>query len=233
MARRPSKQGISTGILVVLLAGVLVSQALQAGATHQPADKAVGSSEEITEVPKVPPGPSTGAGTEANTILGPVTIRSSKPSDLMLQVTLECSILTEVTSSTGQLASTAEGEIRVWIVIDETTIVPISSVSSPPQEPSENGSDIDKVTFCNRAHELEQMDAENEQGEVDTTRSFIETKEANAFNWVYLNVGSGLHTIEVRADFEATTDGTATASGYVGNRMLLVEPTKMANDVTI
>jgi hypothetical protein len=230
MARRPTRRDFSTGILIVLLAGVLVSQALEASANHVPADKVAAASEELV---KVPPASGTGAGSSANTILGPVTIRSSKPSDLMLHVTLECSILTEVTSSNSTPNSSASGRIRVWVVIDSTNIVPISGSSSPPQNPGPYGSDIDKVTFCNREHQLQQTDAENPTDGIDTTRSYINTKDANAFNWLRLNMGSGIHTIEVRADLDTATSGTGTASGFVGNRVLLVEPAKLANDATI
>ncbi|MGH2691505.1 MAG: hypothetical protein ACRDHM_03280 [Actinomycetota bacterium] len=229
MARRPSKRDLSTGILVVLLAGVLVSQALQAGATHQPANKAAAGSEIIV---KVPPAQEAGAGDSDNTIIGPLTLRTSKPTDLMFHVSLECSILTQVTSQSGQALATAEGEIRVWLVIDGTNIVGLNDSSDPPQNPGPYGSDTDKVTFCNREHQLEQTDNESGDG-LDTTRSYIETKDANAFNWIDLNLGSGLHTIEVRADLKTTVNGGGTASGFVGNRTLLVTPEKLANDATV
>lgn len=233
MARGPSTRSLGNTLLVLLLGGVLVTQALQAMATHQPADKAAAAGEDVM---KVPVGPTAGAGTVANDILGPVTVRNSKPTDLMLHVTLECSILTEVTSTNSTPNSSADGRIRVWLVIDGN-IVPISSVSNPPQDPDDQapGADIDKVTFCNRTHQLQQTDAENPLDGVDTTRSFIETKDANAFNWIRLNVGSGLHEISVRADLatQQAATGTSRASGFVGNRTLLVVPTKLANDATI
>lgn len=230
MARRPSTRSVGNALLVLLLGGVLVTQALQAMATHQPADKVAAGSSKIQAVPIAT---TAGAGTNANNIIGPVTIKTSKPTDLMLHVSLECSILTDVTSSNSTLSSSAEGLIRVWVVIDDTTIVPISSSSSPPQDPPPGGTDSDKVTFCNRVHQLSQQDAENPTDGVDTTRSFIRTKNANAFNWLRLNMGSGLHEIEVRADLATPTSGTATAEGFVGNRVLLIEPAKLANDIVI
>lgn len=214
-------------LLVVAIAYLVAREPVQAN--HTPADKVSGGSSEIV---KVPIGPVVGAGTDANNIIGPVTVRSSKPSDMILAVTLECSILTEVTSNTAATSATAEGLIRVWVVIDNV-VVPITTTStSPPQNPPAAGNDSDKVTFCNRVHRLSQTDAEAENGAVDTTTSFIETKEANAFNWLRFNMGSGIHEIKVRADLDTSTVNTATASGYVGNRTLIGQPAKLANDAS-
>jgi hypothetical protein len=56
---------------------------------------------------------------------------------------------------------------------------------------------------------------------------------ANAFNWIWLNAGSGQHTIVVKADLVVTEIGTAAAQAAVGNRTLVVEPEKLANDIAI
>ena len=57
---------------------------------------------------------------------------------------------------------------------------------------------------------------------------------SNAFNWLALNVGSGIRTIEVKADL--TTDATQRASALaaVGKRTHVVRPTHAAvtEDVT-
>jgi hypothetical protein len=238
MAKRPSKQGLSTGILVVLLAGVLVSQALQAGATHKPADKALASGDAITDVAPAPN--AAGMGTDANNI-ATATLRTSGPSDLILTAAVECSILTDVinnaagngATSTGQ----AEGRIQVWIVVDDSYIVPITNVSSNPQPGNHStGTDSDKVTYCNRLHRQEITDTEDPEDGTDRERNFIRTKSANSFNWVALNMGPGIHTIDLRAGFDqpSAPQGTgSTASGLVGNRILVIEPVKMANDITV
>lgn len=237
MARRPSRRDVSTGILILLLAGVLVSQAIQATATHKPADKALASGDAVTDVAPAPN--QAGIGTDANTIMT-ARLRTSAPSDLILQVSLECSILTDIVNqpvgANATSAEQAEGRIQVWVVIDDTYQVPISDVSSNPQ-PGTNGSgtDADKVTFCNRLHRVELTDAENDDDGTDRLRNFIRTKHANHFDWVALNLGAGIHDIDVRAGFDQPTAATAnsSASGLIGNRMLIVEPVKMANDVAI
>ena len=248
MARRPSRQTVSTGILVVLLAGVFVSQALYAGATHQPADKVVAAGNKI-EV--FAPG--------NDVTLLTATLKTAKPTDLMLHVSAECSILTKLQTTGGDNppvtteTDTASGDVRVWIeILDEgsTTprIVPINAASSPPQEgstPNSGDQLSDSATFCNRTYSRTVTDNEEDDDGIDGERDYIRTKSANAFNWLLLNAGSGLHTISVKADLTASPAGTAAnctedsttgdtcARAFVGNRTLIVEPAKLANDAVI
>ncbi len=81
--------------------------------------------------------------------------------------------------------------MRAWIEVDGQ-IVPIISQSSPPQSPPPPGNQSDKVTFCNRVFNRTVQDAEDPQDGYDRSRDYIETKTANAFNWVRLNMGSGV-----------------------------------------
>ena len=77
----------------------------------------------------------------------------------------------------------------------------------------------------------------------DTLTEYQFTKSANAFNWVRLNAGSGIHVVRAWAQFltsdpndpanvVGSTANTAGSSsdGYVGNRTLIIEPTKLANN---
>ena len=230
MAKRPSKQGLSTGILVVLLAGVLVSQALQAGASHSPADKVNASASKIQRL-------------EADLTGGEVILteefKTSSPTDLMMHVTLECSIITELLNQGGPDVETstgeAEGRIRVWLTFDNV-IVPITETSTNPQpdDPTSPGNDTDKVTFCNNHQRFTVTDTEDGDDGTDTYNTYLKTKTANAFNWVYLNTGNGMHTVSVHAEYDEPTEASdgSTATGMVGNRMLIIEPTKMSNHET-
>jgi hypothetical protein len=226
MAKRPSKQGISTGILVVLLAGVLVSSALQAGATHQPADKLFAAASKTVRF-------SPGAGTTLLT----ATVKNSKPADIILQVAMECSIITDnvIAGSTvpgAQESAATEGTVRIWIEVDGA-IVPIISSSTPPQNPPPPGDETDKVTFCNRVFNRTVQDAEDPEDGYDRSRDYIETKTSNAFNWVRLNMGSGIHTIVVKGDLSHFSTTGSSASAFVGNRSLIGIPGKFSNDVSI
>jgi hypothetical protein len=183
------------------------------------------------------------------------TFRTSKPEDLLMSVSLECSIITTVNvagSSTPNSTSMGEasGAIKVWLTIenqgDPTSqqIVPVTDVSSPPQDPSQQkaGSDADKITFCDRDHQITLKDAENDGNDALSEYQF--TKSANDFNWVRLNAGAGIHVVRAWAQFlpndpndpanaAATTTDGSTSNAFVGNRTLVIEPTKLANDATI
>ncbi|MGH9998962.1 MAG: hypothetical protein ACRD90_03760, partial [Nitrosopumilaceae archaeon] len=63
--------------------------------------------------------------------------------------------------------------------------------------------------------------------------AYLRTKSTHGFNWVALNVGSGVHTVEVKAMLTSAVIGDGDASVMVGKRTLIVEPVKLANDVTI
>jgi len=214
----------------VLLAALLFMSwtAQQASANHQPADKPFASAAKLTKFTS-----------GSNVTLLTATVKNSKPADMMLLLSMECSIVTDVIipgSTTGGTTQTssARGQIRTWIEIDNQT-VPIVSSSSPPQTPvpgtpnSEDG----KVTMCDRLHERTVKDTESPQNGIDYSKDYQDTKSSNAFNWVRLNMGSGIHTITVKADFIYTATGTSTASGYVGARSLVGIPGKFANDATI
>jgi len=246
--RAAGQQKVSVAaILLALVVGLLMwnislNQADAAGGANKVV--ANGSTIEVIEP----------NGTE--TLLS-TTFKSSSPSDLLIQVTLECSILTRVHNQGGGDVDTstgeAEGEIRVWAEFDGA-IVPINSVSSNPQPQPGNGSlpgaDIDKVTFCNRHHRFTVTDTE-QQGPMDppdgtdTYSTYLRTKTANAFNWVWLNTGNGDHTLVIKAQFtgsptsttcsdeDPANDAQNCASGLVGNRTVIVEPTHMANNTTV
>lgn len=241
MPAKTRNLGVTNMLLGALLL-TLVLNPMFAGANHQPADKVVASGEAIEEVP---------AGA-AEPIMS-TTFKSSSPSDLMVHVTLECSILTRLHNEGGPETETstgsAAGRIRVWVELDGVQVA-ISQMSSNPQPHDEPdvGTDIDKVTFCNNEQEFTVTDAEEDEGGIpggdgtDTYDQYLKTKAANAFNWVVLNAGGypgtdaghNIHELVVWAEFEEymVSDGSE-AAGFIGNRMVIVEPTKMSNHATV
>lgn len=222
----------------ILLSSYVLSQ--WAFATHQPADKVVAAGNNVAPIE---------AGTEVTLLTA--TLRTSKPTDLMIHVTYECSLLTKLTtgpSTTGGATDTANASasIRSWVEIETngvTRIVPISAASSPPQEGSTPNSGTkaqDGVTFCDRTYERTVTDGESPQDGLDEEEDYIRTKTANAFNWVLLNAGSGIHTVRLKADIAeagpcaaATNTNQTCSDGFVGNRTMIIEPAKLANDATI
>lgn len=222
---------IAIVMAMAVIAGFLVVNALpdSAEATHQPADKMFAAASKVVKFSQGLP------GTEV-TLLS-ATVKNSKPTDLILQVGMECSIITDnviVGSSTpgAQESAATEGTVQAWVEVDGV-VVPVISSSSPPQNPPAAGDDSDKVTFCNRVFNRTVQDREDEPDGIDASRDYIETKTANTFTWVRLNMGSGPHTIVLKADLSHFATTGSTASAYVGNRSMVGIPGKFANDISI
>jgi hypothetical protein len=200
---------------VMLVAGLLAVATGAIAGSSEPANKVVAAGDSTVVM-----APKSGA-----TLLT-ATMSTSKPTDVALSVSLECSILTTV-ENVGTSTASATGQVRVWTEVDGQ-IVPIQSISEPPQQTPPPGGEGDKVVFCERTHHVEFMPLT----QTDTLKQFQATKNADAFNWIRMNVGSGTHTITVKADLSSeATNGTAEA--VVGNRTLIAEPAKMANNAVI
>jgi len=209
---------LSAGIVVALVAALAVTQvgSESATATHTPANKVSvsGAALEVmtTDVTE-------GSVSDVHTILKG-KLRSSGPTDLILQVTAECALWTYVTT-VGNAESEAIASVKVWVEIDG---VPVTVAGD------DTGEEAGKVVFCNRAYRMETLQFDDEDA---TIKQYLKTRSANAFNWVSLNVGSGVHEITVKAQLEGSVSGTGMAKAAIGKRTLVVEPTKLANDVTI
>src|SRR3954447_10989513 len=133
----PGKSWLFGGSFVVAIALVSVIAVVAIGASGgTPANKVTAAGDKA--VVMSPPGQSV-------TLLT-ATMATSKPTDLILSVTLECSILTDLTNS-GTSSSQAHGQVRVWTEVDGQ-IVPVQSISSPPQNTPPAGDDTDKAVFC-------------------------------------------------------------------------------------
>lgn len=196
---------IALGVAITaLLVAMFYANRDSAQATHHPADKAAvaGSTVLVTE-----PGAPT-------TILAH-TMRTSTTADVVFAVTAECAIATEV-KTVGNDDQSAEGVVDVWVEVDG---VPVAVATG------DNG----RVTFCNEAHRRVTTLFDDEDATIET---FDRSKQANGFNWTRLNMGNGIHKIEVKAQLTETATNKATADAAIGKRTLTVAPTHMANDET-
>lgn len=151
-------------------------------------------------------------------------IKTSGPQDALIQVSLECSLLTDVYSTTlddhpeGYTAiGRAEAHVVVWVEVDG---VPLTV-----------GGGDGRITFCDRVHQQELRDIDDDTGNF-TIRQFQDTMSANAFNWIALDMGSGVHHVEVKATIEAANTEGSFAQGGIGVRTLIVEPTRFAQGAT-
>ena len=140
-------------------------------------------------------------------------VKTSKPTDLILGVTAESSIITQVTT-VGNDEQSATGRIEIFVTIDGN-VVPTGA--NPPQ------TDPGTVVFANRTYERETTLFDDEDA---TIRTYMNTRHAAGFNWMAFNVGSGTHRIRVFARYTEAQTTTATAEGVIGTRSLIVEPVK-------
>ncbi len=202
--------------LCLAVTGLITGHALadRGNSNAQPADKMAvdGASLEImtTQV-------SEGSASEAHTILSG-EMRTSSVTDLIFQVTLECGLWTDVTT-VGNDESRAVATVNVWVELDGEP-VPVSGDDESTAD----------VVFCHRDYHVLQHNWNDENA---TTERYLETRQANAFNWITLNVGNGVHEIEVKAQLQTHVDGSGTAQAAIGDRTLVVDPVKLAPNASL
>ena len=187
----------------------------KADAHHEPANKlaAAGSQTEVF-----------GPGTTVPILQE--RIKVSSPYDLILQLTAECDILTDLTTGGNGMASDsagAFGQVRTWITLDGK-VVPVST---------DDVDDTGKIVLCNRAHNKTVTDTEDPANGTDEERDMTRTRQANGFNWLALDVGrvydnpangNNIIDVVVHAEFTETEVNRAEAEAIVGHRTLIVEP---------
>ena len=183
-------------------------------ATHDPSNKpaASGSTAELAFV-----------GENEEKLVLQERIKTANPTDLILQLTSECSIMTSL-ATTGNESSQSVGQLKYRIEIDGR---PVSVMS---------GDQDGEVVFCDRAHRQSITNLDDEDARIE---QFMRTRTANGFNWMALNVGSGIHDIKVFARFDRETEeglvpsGENDSTGAVGARTLVIEPVHASNDEVV
>lgn len=210
MSPKTFRMLLAAGFVAAFVGGVFAATVVGADSNAQPADKmsASGSAVQYSQ-----PG-------QVVTLLSG-QMKTSSPEDLVITASMECDILTSVTT-TGNEDSSAFGQVLAWVEIDGHR-VPVAS--------DDTGSDAGQVVFCNRAHEQTTSGFTVEKNA--TITSFIQTRSANSFQWTSLNLGSGTHTVELKTLLTTTTTNNGVAQALVGKRSLVVEPTKLANNAVI
>ena len=207
----------ASALAFALTAGYLAQGTYAAGT---PANKVAASGSEALDVPF---GTATPILTE--------TVKINNPTDLILGVSLECSITTEVKNGADGELSSATGQIKIYVTIDGVH-VPISA------EDTDKG----RVVFCSRTQEQQWTNSPDSQDgdEEDELRQKLLTRDSNAFNWLALNIGTtypgtenNIHEIKVFAEWDTDAVGDAVADATIGNRTLVLEPVKAANDEVV
>jgi hypothetical protein len=214
---------LRNGTLYTIALGIALAVALvgpsivdeRAAATHQPADKIAisGSGVEVMNA-----GLTSGSSSDVHT-LATGTLRTSSPTDLIFRVTAECALWTDI-ATVGNAESEAVASVKMWIELDGNPVAVASD---------DTGEEAGKVVFCNRAYRMETLNFDEDA----TIKQYLKTRSANAFNWITLNVGSGIHSVALKTQLDSSVSGTGFAKAAVGKRTLIVEPVKLANDAFI
>jgi len=186
-------------VLLAVIAAAVVAVGLSvnfATATHQPADKAQAAASDIDRIDETEDG-------DGDLILKE-TMKVSSVSDLILQTSAECSILTSLYTAGGNNVASEHdgsfGQVKLWLEIDGKR-VPVSTNDQAVNEQGDED-DLGEVVFCNRAYQRTVTDQEQDEdgnnddvaGAVrdglDSEDDFIRTRTANAFNWMAFDVGN-------------------------------------------
>jgi len=223
-------RGVPTLLVGLLVVSVLFTgyTASQADAGHEPANKITATGSDVDEV-----------FAETDQVVLSETVKISTMHDLVLSLSAECSILTELTTNNDNPSATAEGSVRMRIEIDGTP-VPVASndAAGGADDAGDDDDEIGEVTFCNRAYSRTVTDGEDD-GQDDES-DYIATRTANAFNWLAFDIGAIYDAplegqtnnevlVEVIADYDATATESAVADAFVGSRTLIAEPTNASN----
>jgi hypothetical protein len=220
---------------------VLVTSRVPSNASHEPANKLAAAGTTIDDV----------AANTDHVVLSE-TMKVSTPADAVLSATAECSILTYLRSAGSTTAdstdnSNASGTVEMWVTIDGK-VVPVASGAGEGQD--------GEVVFCNRTYQRTITDTENDDDGRDEVRDFIDTRTANGFNWLALNIGSAydrpnvpagssnnIVEIQLHARYTETANGNPSGAcsavtnnaaqedcskAFVGQRTLIVEPTNVS-----
>ena len=148
-------------------------------------------------------------------------MRTSNPADLTFMLTSECSIVTSVTTM-GNDTQSAFGQVRMWVTIDDQPVGVI---------PATQGlSDDGHVVFCNQAYSSSTSGFVTDSNA--TIKTGLATEHADGFNWVAMNVGNGVHTIQVHAELTQQVNDPSkdSAQAFIGNRTLVVNTTQTAQN---
>lgn len=224
-----SARKVSLAVLGLLLLALLLTwnpTGNRAVATHQPADKVAvaGSSIEVMSPQSAP----------VKLLEG--TMKTSSPTDLIIEVTAECALWT-ATETVGNDSSEAFAQVKIYVTLDGK-VIPVNGTEASDLATSRGlpvadaKADVGRVVFCNRAQRAVTSQFDDEDA---TTRLYLRTRSANAFNWITLNVGSSPrpHKIEVWGVLDTVLEGGLEAKAAVGKRTLVVFPAKLSNHAAI
>lgn len=175
-------------------------------------------------------------------------IKTANQKDLLFDVSMQCAIVTDTTvkSGGGNLSSaTARGTIAVRVLVDGVAALPDGGIDALKQE-------AEGIVFCDRSQTLAakfaglNCTADPLTGVVTCTdpeqlQLILRTLNANAFNFVYPDVSSGVHNITVQARAQASVNfaddptggNLAGAEAFLGAGAVVVEEVRMIRGANV
>ena len=170
-------------------------------------------------------------------------IKTANQKDLFINPSLECGLYTQTKVSSQKLnvaQAMAKATVDVRVLVD--------GVPALPSRPNPDDPKGDGVTFCRRQQTLTAALAGYETCTTDPVTGVVtctvddewidlilDTMDANGFNFIYADLGSGVHKVEVQARITTNTDASggttglsgAEAKGYIGYGSVTVESVRM------
>ena len=211
MVRLARRSPAVTVLMLALLvaAGVIVRQQMAFAASNLPADKMT-----VTASTTSVQGPNT------DVPILTAQMKTSTVADLKLSVTSECTILSQITNM-GSSTQNYIAKVELWVTVDNHPVPVVPAATTTGASGGSGGSDDGSVVFCNR--EFMRTTSFNTSNE--SIKDVENTEQSNAFNWVALNVGNGVHSIVVHARFTDTNGTDTFAHGVISKRSLTVDTT--------
>ena len=211
MAVRMRTRDFARIALVVVTAFALVVSA------SAPQAHVVGVSASAPQVMQVDfAAPGSGSSLPVTLLRGTFTNSKFIP-DGVVDVRAECALWTDIASPESHTAA----QVTIWVELDGVP-VPVSRDSNG--DGIANDPDDGKVVWCNRAFKTAAP-------ALDVTGLYQRSRATSGFRWMVLAVPSGTHTLEVKAQLDATvTDVGTFAQAVVGKRVLIAWGSEIASD---
>ncbi len=154
-------------------------------------------------------------------------IKTSNVSDLIITVNAECALVTDVKiKGTGaEESSTSLADIKVRVMVDNGDGVWTAAL------PCGN----DGITFASRKMTLTGLLWSSAPFLIDLPEQFIQiweqTKSAHSFDYLFPNVGVGVHNVKVQimTDTKAGYEG-ADVGATIGDATLVIEAVRLVNN---
>jgi len=216
MTKTTTKYGtLGVAAIVALVAVSILAYGLSQSAVAAPANKTMIGEYHMMGVPN---------NSTWTTIISGL-VKTSTPSDLIVSHNQECAIHTGLNLDESKEEATSAIREDVRLVVDGK-IVP-ATFGDPITGDGVDGEG--QITMCGRAYSIDTnvlstlFDlCEVVVNGLETTYvcpdeiyfdSFIRTKQAHSWDWVVLNVGSGVHTVEIQAKLVNSLDGLEKDTG--------------------